>query len=200
MFHAATGSIAGTTGLSALLIILNFVNNLTNMAGSSRQSFAFARDRGLPFSTWISLVSPRFLVPTNAIILSSVIACIFHCINIGSAIAWNIIMSLGTVAIVSSYIMSIGCITWRRIRKIPLLPSNFSLGLYTGLVVNCLALAFCLITFVFAFFPPVPHPSTFVMNWAIVVYAGVLSIAGVYYVTCARHQYKGPVEYVRKSV
>jgi hypothetical protein len=63
-----------------------------------------------------------------------------------------------------------------------------------------LALAFCLLTFLFAFFPPIPHPATVGMNWAIVVYAGVLSIAGVYYVLRARYHYKGPVEYVRKSV
>ncbi|KAK3213494.1 hypothetical protein GRF29_28g62596, partial [Pseudopithomyces chartarum] len=97
VFYSATGSVAGTIGLSVLLIILNFVNNITSMAGASRQTFAFARDRALPFSSWISRVSQRFVVPTNAIILSSVIACIFHCINIGSAIAWNIIMSVGTV-------------------------------------------------------------------------------------------------------
>ena len=186
-------------GLSSLLIILNFANNLNNMAGASRQLFAFARDRGLPFSSWVSRVSPRFMVPTNAIIVSATIACIFHCINIGSTIAWNIIMSVGSVTLASSYLVSIGCMTWRRIHRLPLLPSSFSLGAHYGFTINILALLFCVLVLVFAFFPPTPHPAAGSMNWAIVVYAGVLGISGVYYVLRARHHYDGPVEYVRKT-
>lgn len=189
-----------TAGLSSLLVILNFASNLTSMAGASRQLFAFARDRGLPFSGWMSHVSPRFLVPTNAIVLSTIIACIFHCINIGSTIAWNIIMSVGSVALASSYLISIGCITWRRLRKLPLLPSPFSLGGRYGVIVNISALLFCALILVFAFFPPTPLPAPTSMNWAIVVYTGVLGVAGLYYVTRARHHYEGPVEYVRKTV
>lgn len=199
VFYNATGSVASTTGLCVLLIILNLVNNLTNMAGASRQLFAFARDRGLPYSAWVSRVPSRFDVPVNAVIVSSLCACVLHCINIGSSIAFNIILSAGSVALITSYLTSIGCITWRRLRGLPLLPSKFSLGHKLGLVVNILAMAFCALIFVFAFFPPAPNPPAQSMNWAIVVYAGVLGIAGVYYVVSGRKKYDGPVEYVRKS-
>jgi choline transport protein len=99
----------------------------------------------------------------------------------------------------TSYMISIGCIAWRRLRKLPLLPSSFDLGRNLGLIVNGLAFAFCVLVFVFAFFPPIPDPPTVSMNWAIAVYAGVLGIAGAYYAVAARHHYEGPVEYVRKS-
>ncbi|PSN60203.1 GABA permease [Corynespora cassiicola Philippines] len=198
VFYSATGSAASTSVLCSLLILLNLVNNLTNMAGASRQIFAFARDRGVPFSNWVSRVPSRFDVPVNSIAVSAFCACVLHCINIGSTIAFNIILSVGTVSLITSYVTSIGCITWRRIKGLPLLPSKFSLGRKLGLVVNLLSLGFCALIYVFAFFPPTPDPPTVSMNWAIVVYAGVLGIAGAYYVAEAKHHYEGPVEYVRK--
>jgi amino acid transporter len=198
VFLGATNSVASTNGLSCLLIILNLVNNLTNMAGASRQLFAFARDRGVPFSPWIARVHPGYDVPINAVIVSSLCACVLHCINIGSSIAFNIILSAGSVALITSYLTSIGCVTWRRLRGYPLLKSKFSMG-KLGLPVNLLSLAFLALVFVFAFFPQVPDPTAPAMNWAIVVYAGVLGIAGVYYVVRGRYRYDGPVEYVRKS-
>ncbi|KAF2464360.1 amino acid transporter [Lindgomyces ingoldianus] len=198
VFYGATGSKASATGLSSLLVVLNVANNLTNMAGASRQLFAFARDCGVPFSPWLSHVSPSYDVPINAINLSSLIACILHCINIGSSIAFNIIVSIGSVALITSYMTSVGCVTWRRLRGLPLLESHFSMK-KIGLAVNLLSLAFLALILVFCFFPPIPNPPASGMNWAIVVYAGVLGIAGVYYLLRARHTYNGPVEYVRKS-
>lgn len=47
--------------MSALIIILGFFSNLTVMAGSSRQLYAFARDEGLPFSKWISKVRRLYM-------------------------------------------------------------------------------------------------------------------------------------------
>ena len=81
------------------------------MAGSSRQLFSFARDQGVPFHSWVARVPSRYDVPVNAIIVSAGSSCIFHCINIGSAIAFNIIMSIGTVALITSYMTSIESIT-----------------------------------------------------------------------------------------
>ncbi|KAF2729568.1 GABA permease [Polyplosphaeria fusca] len=199
VFYQATGSKASATGLMVLLIVLNVVNNLTNMAGASRQLFAFARDRGVPFHPWVSKVKPTYDVPINAIIVCAFCACIFHCINIGSSIAFNIIMSAGSVALVTSYLISISCITLRRLRNLPLLESKFSIG-RVGLAVNLLSLAFLILVMVFAFFPPVPDPPAISMNWAIAIYAGVLGIAGLYYIFQARREYDGPVEYVRKSL
>ncbi|KAF2114202.1 amino acid/polyamine transporter I [Lophiotrema nucula] len=197
VFYQATGS-RSATGMSVILIILNVINNLTNMAGASRQMFAFARDRGMPCHAWVSLVRPGYDVPVNAIIISAFCACVLHCINIGSSIAFNIIMSVGSVALITSYFTSIGCITWRRLRGLSLLDTKFSMG-KAALPVNLLSLAFLVLMYVFAFFPPVPNPPASAMNWAIVVYAGVLGLAGVYYLVRARHFYDGPVEYVRKT-
>ena len=48
--------------------------NITYLAAVTRDLFAFARDRGLPFSSWISTVDTERHVPTNATIVTSGVA------------------------------------------------------------------------------------------------------------------------------
>jgi choline transport protein len=199
VFRIATGSNGGATGLTIVLIVLNVCANLTTMAGSSRQMFSFARDKGVPFHGYVSRVPPRYDVPVVAIIVCCIWACVFHCIYIGSVLAFNIILSIGTVALLTSYMVSISTITYKRIKGHPLLPSKFSLG-KMGLPVNIISLLFCAIFYVMAFFPPIPNPPPAAMNWAIVVYGGILLLAFVYYIIRARHAYVGPVAYVKKSL
>ncbi|KAK0251891.1 hypothetical protein LTR35_018388, partial [Friedmanniomyces endolithicus] len=59
----ATGSVGGAQALTAVLILLIFFGAANFMASASRQTFAFARDGGLPFSRQISKVNDRFGVP-----------------------------------------------------------------------------------------------------------------------------------------
>ncbi|RMZ85432.1 hypothetical protein DV737_g752, partial [Chaetothyriales sp. CBS 132003] len=199
VFLTATNSAGGASGLTVILVILGICTNLTTMAGSSRQIFSFARDKGVPFHRWVSYVPQGYDVPVPAIIVSAIIACILHCINIGSSIAFNIIMSIGTVALLTSYMVSIGSIAWRRLTNQPLLPSSFKLG-KLGLPINIAAFLFCLVVYIFAFFPPEPNPPLSSMNWAIAVYGGVLIFAFIYFIFTGRFHYVGPVEYVRKGV
>lgn len=44
-------------GITVILLLLVFAAVVDSEASASRQIFAFARDRGLPFSRWISRVS-----------------------------------------------------------------------------------------------------------------------------------------------
>jgi amino acid transporter len=45
------------TGITVLLLILLLACGIDADASASRQTFAFARDHGLPFSRWLSVVS-----------------------------------------------------------------------------------------------------------------------------------------------
>lgn len=58
VFENATGSAAGSAALTSIIVILTCFSCLNFMASCSRQVWAFARDRGLPFSSWIAKVSP----------------------------------------------------------------------------------------------------------------------------------------------
>lgn len=56
-FSIATEPHIGTSVMTAILITLTTFGCITNVATASRQMFAFARDKKLPFSTSLAHVS-----------------------------------------------------------------------------------------------------------------------------------------------
>lgn len=97
----------------------------------------------------------------------------------------------------SSYITSIGCMVWRRWTNRPLLPCSFSLG-HWGLFVNIVSIAFIVVFFIFSFFPTFDNPSAADMNWTAVIWGVLVLFSIAYYFWRGRHEYVGPVAYVRK--
>lgn len=136
----------------------------------------------------------------NAIVVSFVVSCLLALINIGSAIALNNITSVSLVAILSSYIVSIGCMFWKRLTNQQLLPAKFTFSKPVGLFLNGFSLCFLIFSFIFAFFPGNPNPTPAQMNWSILMYGAVVIFALLHYFFQARRMYDGPVEYVRKLV
>jgi choline transport protein len=57
VFLNATGSVKATTGMTIIIMILEFCATISNVATTSRQLYAFARDEGLPFPSFLSRVS-----------------------------------------------------------------------------------------------------------------------------------------------
>lgn len=67
IIYQATGSYAATCVLGGLLVLLLFFSTVTTVASASRQVWAFSRDRGFPFSSWICYVRPAWEIPANAV-------------------------------------------------------------------------------------------------------------------------------------
>ena len=53
-----TGSVGVAMTLMIILFLLILSGNVTALATTSREAWAFSRDQGFPFSKWISRVSP----------------------------------------------------------------------------------------------------------------------------------------------
>lgn len=85
-FITATGSAQGAVTLSAVMVILIILSVTNFMASTSRQVFAFARDNGLPFSTWIAKVNARTLTPINALVVVLVFVILICLIGLGSEV------------------------------------------------------------------------------------------------------------------
>ncbi|KAH7072392.1 amino acid/polyamine transporter I [Paraphoma chrysanthemicola] len=197
VFLNTTGSKGGATALTVLMLVIAIFACVAVMATNSRQLFAFARDGGVPFSKVFSTVSPTLEVPVNSIYMTLLFVLLLSLINLGSTVAFMQVISLGVAAMLTSYLISIGCVMLKRIRGEPLLPSKFDLGRF-GLAINLIAVLFLSFCWIFTFFPVAPNPTVEDMNWASLGYGTVIIFALIYYVIRARHVYRGPVEYVHK--
>jgi choline transport protein len=199
VMYNTTNSRAGATVLASITVVMAVFGCVNNGATSSRQLFAFARDHGVPFGAFLSRVQPGWDIPMNSVLVSFAISILLSLINIGSTVAFNSIASLGTCALLSSYIISISCMFLKRWRGEPLLPSKFSLG-KAGIWVNGVAVIYLSVAFVFAFFPTFPKPAPDTMNWNILIYGVVVVFMLLYFAAKGRKVYSGPVEYVRREL
>jgi Amino acid permease len=95
--------------LTIVILIFAIASNIAFNASTSRQTFAFARDNGLPFPKWVAHVHPTMKVPANALALICGITMLLSLLNIGSTAAFDAIISLQIVALMTSY-SSVSCV------------------------------------------------------------------------------------------
>ncbi|EKM57710.1 uncharacterized protein PHACADRAFT_90968 [Phanerochaete carnosa HHB-10118-sp] len=210
MYSRMTPTPAGALGLTFITLVLLTIIGASAQASTSRQTFAFARDNGLPFSSYIGAVHPKYKVPANAIILNVVFTTILSLINIGSTAAFNAFLSVGVVALMATYSISIACVLLKRLRGEPLVRTRWtffedgpegrggSFGEY-GVLVNGVALAYSLWSFFWSFWPAMKHVTPAGMNWAIVIFGAIMILAAVTYVSHAHRVYDGPVAKIMAS-
>lgn len=136
------------------------------------------------------------------------VACFVGIINIGSATAFNIILSIGISSLYLSYTLTELLLLWRRLRGDIRLPSQmggatwhanelvwgpFHIPGVWGVLLNTFAVCYGFIVIVFCFFPATVRPDPAHMNWACLITAAVIGFAVGYYCLYARKVYKGPV-------
>jgi amino acid transporter len=131
-------------------------------------------------------------IPIQSILVSFIITALVALLNIGSSAALNAIFSIANSALVTSYVITIGCMIYRRLQgKIP--QSRYSLGKW-GIWCNIISLIYLGPIYIFSFFPGTPNPTAQTMNWGVVMYGGIVIIATVYYMIWGRHQFTPPRE------
>lgn len=183
--YAITGSKAGTIVLIVVMTVMvskrqtlpqhpanhlqqYFFCAVNQVTTSSRQVFAFARDKGLPFHQFLSRVRPDSGVPANSVYVTLIFTCLLSLIIIGSTVAFNIILSVSATGLFTSYLTVIATVLAKRIRGEKFPASKFSLGKW-GALVNIIAICFLIVAYIFLFFPAAPRPDPAAMNWAILV-------------------------------
>ncbi|KAK5739856.1 hypothetical protein LTS12_025127 [Elasticomyces elasticus] len=89
VLYNKTQSHAGTTIITLVIIIILLSACVGQIATASRQLWSFARDKGVPFSSWLEIVPEQWGIPLNAILVSMVITSLLSLINLGSYAAFN---------------------------------------------------------------------------------------------------------------
>lgn len=116
-------------------------------------------------------------------------------IQLGSTVAFNIIVSLSVLGLLSTYMISIGCVLLKRIKGEPLPPARWGLGRY-GLAINAFAFLYSAFIIVWACFPvslPVDATSA---NWSPLVWFAVIVFSVVFYIGFGTRHYTAPVDFV----
>ena len=199
LFYNSTKSYAATNVMCAVVIINLTASAIAVLATASRQLWSFARNKGVPFSNWLAPIVLSKDIPLNALFVTLVVAILLSLINIGSSAALQAIFTISSASLLTSYMITIGCIIRWRLRGEHLPIARFTLGRW-GLSINIMAMCFLIPWFVFSFFPNDVNPTPASMNWGCVMYGFIMIFSTVYYLVWGRHSYTPPSEQVKQVV
>lgn len=211
LFQRIVGANAGAVTMVALVFVLVMCAAVSCIATASRLTWAFARDRGLPgWSIW-SRVERRTTVPLFSVALVAMAAVGLSLIGFGSAIAFNIMISLTVAHLYTSYFIGNALLLYRRIagQIEPYSPDEtdivntigaarltwgpWKVPGVLGIINNIVGCIFLLVVLFFSFFPTVNNPTPQTMNWSVLLAVGIASLALVYYIIVGRKTFKGPI-------
>ncbi|OAA57519.1 gaba permease [Niveomyces insectorum RCEF 264] len=191
IIYQATRNKAGAVCLLMFPLVCMLFTSTTLMTTSSRMSFAFARDRGLPFSRVFARVHPGLEVPLNALLWTTAWVIVFGLVFLGSSSAFSAIVAASVVALGVTYAIppAINVLRGRR-----MLPETrpFKLRGALGWILNLVGIAWTLLTTVLFLFPPVTPTTPDNMNYCIVAFGVLLVIAVMQWILDGRKNYTGP--------
>ena len=148
----------------------------------------------------------------TAVGITTTICALLALIGIGSAVAFNDIISISVVGLYASYLVATMLLLWRRVTgsirpasessiesTIVNAPNStltwgpFKMPRVIGALVNGVAVAYMIIIFLFAFWPPALPVGPATMNYACLVFGATVLLSITWYFVHARKVYKGPV-------
>jgi len=176
VFYQATKSKSGTNVLVFMLFVVANIGNFSVVASVSRLTWAFARDRGLPFSDYFSYVHPRLKIPTRALALVCILSVLLAIINIGSTVAFFAVVSLASLALYASYLPPILFLLIRKLEGRHPKYGPFSLGRW-GVPINIFALLYGGFIIIWIPFPTSLPVTRETMNYAGPVWLSCLLLA-----------------------
>ncbi|KAK8107569.1 amino acid/polyamine transporter I [Apiospora kogelbergensis] len=191
IFMDATKSQAGSTCLLMFPLICMVFTSVSLMATSGRMSYAFARDRGLPFSHVFAKVHPKLEVPLNALLWTAAWDIIFGCVFLGSSSTFNAITAASVVALGVTYAIPPTINVLRGRKMLP--PTRaFKLSEPVGWILNLVGIAWTILTTVLFVFPPETPVTPDNMNYAVAAFGVMILIAVTTWFIDGRKHYVGP--------
>ncbi|KAF3491965.1 uncharacterized protein GIQ15_01482 [Arthroderma uncinatum] len=213
IFVQATGSIAGSATMASVIVTLALFANCNYLASTSRMTWSFARDRGLPGWKALAKVERRTEVPLTSVLVTAAITILLSLIVIGSTTAFNIIVSLTVACLYVSYLTATILLLYHRCTGSVSYPSSTTntgpaLANTTGarlvwgpwhvrgalgIAINIFGCIYLTVILIFSFFPAKAVPTAGDMNYSVVIWAFVVVFSVVYYLAYARRVYEGPL-------
>ncbi|KAG7405107.1 Choline transport protein [Fusarium oxysporum f. sp. rapae] len=194
LWRTATRSdAAGVTFLVSLTIIVIFVL-IAIQQTTSRLIWAFPRDQGLYLSDHFSQLSPKLRdIPSNALILNTVLVFLCGCLFLGSTAAFNALVGSFLLLQMISFALLAALLIYQK-RSSTFLPQSrgFRVPDPVGWVCNIGTIVAAVIELVLFVFPGSLPVSALSMNYASVVLLALLLFSVVNWFMFAKQQYQGP--------
>ena len=196
VFQQATHNNRAATAMMTAVILVFCMTLFGIITSLSRLTWAFARDQGLPFSSYFQHITEWNKCPTRCVYAVFVSVALLSLINIGSSTAFNALITLTNLGFYFSYAIPIAMFAIRRFDKEnPITYGPWTLGRF-GLVINILAIAFCIFLIIFLPFPATLPVNGTTMNYASPVFIAVMLFAVINYFVRARKRFVGPIKEV----
>ncbi|KAG0293177.1 hypothetical protein BGZ98_002285, partial [Dissophora globulifera] len=185
---------AGKRGGSFLIFIIvfaGFLCGIATVAANSRMIYAFARDGGLPFSSYWTVLNKRTLMPLRLVWLSVVIIIALGLPSLGSTAALSAISGISIIGFTVSYAIPI--LLRITVGANTFVQHEFNLGRYSKPIgwVAVIWTAFIFVIFNLPQSWPVNDPNAFNFTPAAVGFLMIFTTATWF--LSARHWFKGPV-------
>ncbi|EQB55733.1 LPXTG-domain-containing protein [Colletotrichum gloeosporioides Cg-14] len=190
--YNATGSRASTNALISLVAIIIFLALFNMLASVSRLVWVFAKDNGLPFSNFFSVINPTLKLPVHALLFILGIVTCLSLIYIASSTAFNALISLQALALHVSYFFPILFLLLRRVRGPSPPYGPFKLG-SAGIPVNIFALCYLVYVVLWMPFPQILPVTKDNMNYAGPIFGAVLAGALADWALGGRRRFQMPV-------
>ncbi|KAH9973550.1 APC amino acid permease [Lactifluus volemus] len=183
-----------TLAVWAFIILAQYMMGSSMMLATSRQSFAFARDGALPFSSWLYRMNSFTKTPVNTVLFCAAGSIALGALVFAGTQAVNAVFSISNIAQYIAYSIPIAA-RWIWRKENGWTPGPFSLGAWSGIcaIVSVIWMIFTSIVFLF---PTTSSTSAQDMNYTVVVIGGVLILSLVWYyfpVYGGVHWFEGPV-------
>ncbi|GAB1217461.1 hypothetical protein ATERTT37_006700 [Aspergillus terreus] len=190
IFQQATGSSVGAFCLLIPLLVLGIICGVGCVTATSRCTWAFARDGAIPGSRWWRVVNQRLDIPLNSMLLGMVVEILLGLIYFGSSAAFNAFSGVGVILLTLSYACPVAVSLILR-RRQDLKHGSFNLG-YLGAFCNVVCIAWTLLAVPLFCMPSYSTVTLETMNYACVVFVGVVAISAAWYLVWGHKNYVGP--------
>lgn len=156
----------------------------------SRQIWAFARDDGLPFSSFVKVVHPKLKVPIRAVIFATCISLALGCLCLAGSAAANALFSLTVSGNYTAWCTPVLLkLTSGRSR---FHPGPFHLGAFWSKINSIITCAWGLFVIVLSMIPSSKVVDKTDMNYTVVITCGVWILSMVYFFVYKYKHYHGP--------
>ncbi|KAK3314365.1 amino acid permease [Apodospora peruviana] len=188
--QATGGSVAGATGLLALVMVCIGLTVVGLYITCGRTLWALARDGVTPFPRTFGQVHKGLDMPLWSTIASAALVTVLGCIYVGSATAFNAFVGAFILMSSSSFLAAIlpNLLTGRK--NIAFGP--FHMKGWIGFVINGVACAYMSVWFVIYCFPYYLPTDASSMNYACLIWGGLTILVALWWVFGVGDDYEGP--------